>query len=304
MRHPGCRGHLSFRMHHHRSLYGRTEDVEHRRGRSDRRRSRRRDRPSRGRQCRGTARRGTRGCGHRRSRRRPGRKLHGPTGIRTARSTSGHRRFGHPRRRPHHPEHAVKHHLRDRPRPGDPGILLNARFGCDRAAQIQQDAHRRRRSHGLDGQRVLQSGAVGAACGLRRQLPRQPRRRPAAHVGSRLRHGTAGRLQRQRDRPRPEPPRRNLDRPDQAGLNPVRSFTRGRADFPGGLFPSGNHHAGFATPGRLDTEPRVEVRMQQTRLRRLREWKIELIEKTNQTGGIVFRALVRLACGSSDQARG
>ena len=72
--------------------------------------------------------------------------------------------------------------------------------------------------HRFDRQRQPQPGSFGTARHLGCQLSRLAGRRPAPHVGRRLRSGPADRIECQPGRTRAEPPRRNLDRADQAGL--------------------------------------------------------------------------------------
>ncbi len=66
--------------------------------------------------------------------------------------------------------------------------------------------------------RQPQPGSVAAPCRRRRHHPRQPGRRPAPLLHRGQGRGRSDRLQRHRNRPLAEPPRRNPDLADLAGL--------------------------------------------------------------------------------------
>ena len=187
-------------------LHRRAEGLQHRRRRRARRAGRRRPRPS-GRRQRPPQRADRRR--HRRARRRRDRQLHGPAGSRAARAAAGHRR---------HVTRVGDQIILNMPSnitfatdqdAGEAAVLPDADLGRAGAEEVQPDDRRRLRPHRLHRRDSTISTCRSAAPFRSPTICRSQGVDQRRFAVDRLRRDAADRLQRDRSRPRPEPPRRN-----------------------------------------------------------------------------------------------
>ena len=165
--------------------------------------------------------------GRGRAGRRRSRELHGQAGSEAAPADGRHRRRCRPQRRSHHARHAGQRDVRLRQRRSECAVLPGARQGRGHAQGIRQDRHRGRGTHRQRRQRHLQPGPVTAPRHERRVLSVEPRRHGHARGDDRRGRSASGGVERYRGRARPEPARRDHDRP---GDPRSRRARRSRAD--------------------------------------------------------------------------